>query len=92
MHKLIHDNIPDVRVVVTGSSAFELVNKINEPLTGRKTELFLFPLAFNELVGHTSLLEEKRFLEHRMIFILRDMGGMPRIITFLHLSGTRTGP
>ena len=66
--KLIIDNMPNVQVVVTGSSSFELSNKINEPLTGRKFEYQMFPLSFGEMVSHTSLLEEKRLLKHRMIF------------------------
>ena len=39
--KLITDNVKDVKVIATGSSAFELANKINEPLTGRKWEYHL---------------------------------------------------
>lgn len=66
--KLIVDNIKNVQVIATGSSAFELANKINEPLTGRKFEYHLFPLSFGEMVGHTSLLEEKRLLEHRLVY------------------------
>jgi predicted AAA+ superfamily ATPase len=66
--KLIVDNVKDVQVVVTGSSALELANKLQEPLTGRKYEYFLFPVSFQEMVNHSSLLEEKRLLEHRLIF------------------------
>jgi predicted AAA+ superfamily ATPase len=66
--KLIHDNITSVRIIVSGSSAFELANKINEPLTGRKIELFLFPLSFSEMAQHTSIIEEKRLLENRIIY------------------------
>lgn len=66
--KLIYDNIPDVKIVVSGSSSFDLANKINEPLTGRKIELFLYPLSFYELSLHTSLIEEKRLLENRLIY------------------------
>lgn len=36
--KLIVDQIPGVKVIATGSSAFDLANRINEPLTGRKWE------------------------------------------------------
>lgn len=66
--KIIIDNILQLKVLVTGSSAFELADKINEPLTGRKIEIFLFPLSFAEMVKHTNWLEEKRLLEHRMIY------------------------
>ena len=40
--KLITDQIPDVQLVVSGSSAFELANKINEPLTGGKWEYKMY--------------------------------------------------
>lgn len=73
--KLIVDNIQGVKIIVTGSSAFELSNSINEPLTGRKWEFYLYPIAFEEMVGHTSLLEEKRLIKERMLF-----GSYPEII------------
>ncbi len=60
--KLITDNIPNVQLVATGSSAFELSNRINEPLTGRKWEFQLFPLR------HHGLLEEKRMISHRLLY------------------------
>lgn len=66
--KLIVDTIKTVQVIATGSSAFELANKINEPLTGRKFEYNLFPFSFSEMVASTSLLDEQRLLEHRMIY------------------------
>lgn len=66
--KIIHDQIKNVKVLATGSSAFELANKINEPLTGRKWEYRMFPFSFSEMANHTSLLEEQRLLEHRMIY------------------------
>ncbi len=66
--KLMADKLKDVQVIATGSSAFELANRINEPLTGRKYEFFLYPVSFGEMVNHTSLLEEKRLLEHRLLY------------------------
>lgn len=66
--KLITDNIQDVQVMATSSSSFDLSNKINEPLTGRKMEYWMFPLSFGELVEHHGLLEEKRLLAHRLIY------------------------
>jgi len=66
--KLITDQVKDVQLLVTGSSAFELANKINEPLTGRKWEYNLFPLSFEEMVNHHGLLTEKRLLTHRLIY------------------------
>lgn len=66
--KLITDQIPEVQLVVTGSSAFELANKLNEPLTGRKWEYKLYPISFGEMVQHHGLLEERRLLPHRMVY------------------------
>lgn len=48
--KLIADNVKDVNVIATGSSSFELANKLNEPLTGRNRKFHLYPLSINELV------------------------------------------
>lgn len=66
--KLITDNIEDVQLIATGSSAFELANKVNEPLTGRKWEYRLFPVSFDEMVKHHGLLEEKRLIPHRLLY------------------------
>lgn len=74
--KIIVDQIKSVQVIATGSSSFELANKLNEPLTGRKYEMFLYPIAFSEMVAHSGLLEEKRALEQRLIY-----GNYPEIIT-----------
>ena len=74
--KIIVDQIKDVQVIATGSSAFDLANLSNEPLTGRKFEFFLFPLSFGEMVKEHGLLGEKRMIEQRMIY-----GYYPDIVT-----------
>ncbi|MFC2100800.1 ATP-binding protein [Bacteroidota bacterium] len=66
--KIIHDNFRDIQLIVTGSSAFELAWKINESMTGRKFEFFLHPFSFAEMADHHGFLNEKRHLQHRMIF------------------------
>jgi predicted AAA+ superfamily ATPase len=66
--KLLIDNLPDKQVIVTGSSALELSNSINEPLTGRKFEYKMFPFSVSELIDANGLITEKRLLEHRMIY------------------------
>lgn len=66
--KLIIDNIPNIQLIATGSSSFELANTINEPLTGRKFEYNLFPFSFSEMVNHTNLLSEIKMLNHRLIY------------------------
>jgi len=46
--KIIHDNIPDLKIIATGSSSFELANKISEPLTGRTWTYILYPISILE--------------------------------------------
>lgn len=64
--KIYSDYHPNIQVVASGSSAFELRNVLNEPLTGRKFEYHLFPLSFEEMVNSTNLLHEQRQLNQRM--------------------------
>jgi len=74
--KLIYDNIPDVQLIVSGSSSFDLANEINEPLTGRKFELMLTPLSIGEIYESEGYIEVKSKLNHHIIF-----GMYPDIIT-----------
>jgi len=46
--KVIFDNLPNLKIIATGSSAFELSNTINEPLTGRYFSFTMYPLSFAE--------------------------------------------
>jgi hypothetical protein len=73
--KLIVDNIPNTQVIATGSSAFELSDKLNEPLTGRKWEYQLMPFAFEELAAHTSPITEVSSLQKRLLY-----GSYPEVI------------
>lgn len=66
--KLFADYCKDIQVIASGSSAFELRNSLNEPLTGRKFEFNLFPISFNEMTQHTNVLEEIRQLPQRLIY------------------------
>lgn len=66
--KLMVDNFPEMQIVATGSSSFELSDKIKEPLTGRKYEYYLYPFSLEELKSAYSDLEMDRLLERMMIF------------------------
>lgn len=74
--KLVTDQIPEVQVIATGSSSFQLAKGVKESLTGRKREFRMFPLTFKEMVDHTNLLEEMRMIPHRMVY-----GYYPEIVT-----------
>lgn len=66
--KLLVDNFKDKQIIATGSSALELANEINEPLTGRKREYHLYPFSTAEMAQNTSALQENRLLEQRMVY------------------------
>jgi predicted AAA+ superfamily ATPase len=66
--KIIHDQFNNVQLIMSGSSAFELRNHTNEPLTGRKFECFLYPISYKEYESSVGFLDAKRDLENRLIY------------------------
>lgn len=76
--KLLIDHFPEKQVVVTGSSAIELSNSINEPLTGRKYEYTMYPFSAEELIGNHGTVEERRMLERRLVY-----GSYPEVVNHL---------
>lgn len=66
--KRITDNFPEVQLLVTGSSSFQLQDELDEPLTGRKYEYHLYPIATAELLDSGGLLSVKQTLESRLIY------------------------
>ena len=66
--KLLADSDSDIQVIATGSSSFDLANKVNEPLTGRKWEYRMFPLSFGEMVAHHGKMKEMRMLPRRIVY------------------------
>lgn len=71
--KLLHDTYPLLRVVASGSAAFDLRHKTGEPLTGRQVVLDLFPVSLAELKPKATRLREQ--VEHGLIY-----GGYPEIL------------
>lgn len=49
--KAYHDTYPEIQIIATGSSSFDLANKIKEPMTGRAYEFTLLPLSLNEITS-----------------------------------------
>lgn len=76
MLKIVAEKFKDVKIIVTGSSAFKLAEAVNESLTGRKREFRLYPLSFKEMADETSTLEESRMIDHRLIY-----GYYPEVVT-----------
>lgn len=74
--KLMVDNIEGIKIIATGSSVFDLSNKLGEPLTGRKYTFYLFPLAQMEYSKHENLIETRSRLEERLVY-----GSYPELTT-----------
>ncbi len=66
--KLMIDNIDGLKIIVTGSSVFDMANKMGEPLTGRKYTFHLFPFAQMELSNYENPFETRARLEERLVY------------------------
>jgi len=66
--KIITDQLKDVQLLVSGSSALDLTSEINEPLTGRKWEYLLLPISWHELTENTGNIAVRQQLDTRLIY------------------------
>ncbi len=66
--KIITDHFKDVQLIVSGSSALEINQSTQEPLTGRKFEYYLYPISWEEFEDHVGYVESSAQLEERLIF------------------------
>lgn len=66
--KLIVDEVEGIRIIATGSSAFDLLNKFGEPLTGRSITYHLFPFSQSELMQRQTVIEAKQEIENRLLY------------------------
>lgn len=74
--KRIVDDYADVQVLASGSSSLQLKESINEPMTGRKYEYVMYPIATGELYDTCGLIQTRQLLESRLIF-----GSYPDVLT-----------
>lgn len=74
--KLIVDEIEGIRVIASGSSSFDLLNKAGEPLVGRSTQFHLTPFSQKEIAPSETALETRQNLESRLIY-----GSYPEVVT-----------
>lgn len=73
--KIMVDTIPEIRIIATGSSSFELAGQVGEPLTGRKKTLTLYPISQIELLNHHNKHELTQKLEEFLIY-----GSYPEVL------------
>lgn len=74
--KILHDELPSLRIVVTGSSSFDLATKTGEPMTGRKRVFTLFPLSQEEMGSMHNSFELKQLLDDFLVY-----GSYPEVLT-----------
>lgn len=74
--KIIVDQRPDISVIATGSSSFDLANSVGEPLTGRKRTMILYPIAQLELLDLYNRFEMKQRVSEFLLY-----GSYPEVIT-----------
>jgi len=72
--KIIIDTYPEIQIIATGSSSFDLSQKITEPLTGRAFTYILYPLSLKEIKGGKDMF----FIESKIENLLR-FGGYPEV-------------
>lgn len=66
--KIINDTFPEVKIIATGSSSFELGNKLMEPLTGRSRVYQLYPFSVEELINQNDAITVSAQLEKMLRF------------------------
>ena len=66
--KIIVDNIPNIKVIATGSSSFDIKQNIGEPLTGRKREITLYPFSQKEMLAKYNKFELREKLNDFLVF------------------------
>jgi len=82
--KLIHDHIPQVKVIASGSSSFDLSQRVTEPLTGRKWTYTLLPISYQELAAQYNQYELGQQLAERLVW-----GSYPDIFNYSSLQSRR---
>lgn len=75
--KLIIDSHPEIRILATGSSSFDLANKVAEPLTGRVWSYTLYPVSATEMVKSESRYDYSKRLEEQLLY-----GSYPEIYKY----------
>lgn len=60
--KIFYDQMPEFKLIITGSSSFNIKNKASESLAGRKIEYHLYPLTFSEFLVQREVVPDFSYL------------------------------
>lgn len=74
--KLLVDTLPEVKVIASGSSSFQLASGIGEPLTGRRRTATLYPIAAMELDAEFGGMALRQRLDELLVY-----GSYPEVLT-----------
>ncbi|MBR4517714.1 MAG: ATP-binding protein [Victivallales bacterium] len=74
--KLLVDSLPEVKVIASGSSSFQLASDLGEPLTGRRRTATLYPVSAMELAGDLGNMALRQRLDELLVY-----GSYPEILT-----------
>ena len=75
--KILADNVPDLKILVTGSSSLDIASKVSEPLTGRIWTYRLYPISLSELTAFNNNYELEMLVPDRLIY-----GSYPEMFSF----------
>lgn len=82
--KVIYDNFKNLQVVATGSSAFDLKNRLSDALTGRYVDFVLYPLSFPEVFTTLDISPNEVLQKKQTDFLLEEIllyGLYPEVYT-----------
>jgi uncharacterized protein len=66
--KLLIDTFPEMQIIATGSSSFDLANQTAEPLTGRTLQFTMYPLSYQEISQAFNSAEQRAHLDYFLRF------------------------
>ena len=81
--KIIHDSFPKVRVLATGSSSFDLKNKLSDPLTGRYFDFMFYPLSLTEILGAGEFSKNPALLKNQAAILESTLSNVKEKISKL---------
>lgn len=74
---ILIDIFPNLNIIASGSSSFDLSGKIQEPLTGRNFQYYLFPLSYSEITKHYPATDTAFYIEQMLRF-----GSYPEVFSY----------
>ncbi len=86
--KIMHDHFPNIKLLVSGSSTFEIKKKFKESLVGRTVNFEIYPLSFEEFLmfkgkNYKLSKENTKTINDELVKLSEEhikFGGYPQIV------------